>query len=308
MTILRSRFLRLAGLLMVLPLLLSTACKTSTDARVAATQLTATAKTLADYYTALSCIVDKTDQLYALQETLGGTTYDDDTRKHVLGVKAELEKRAALARTFSSIAGSFARLSGSTASTDVPASAAKLEAQVEALKVTAPLSKQQQGLMASALQLFVTAVQEHKERQAAAAMDGFTGALAQLVASEAELYDSLGSQYAVLSRSMAMVLVRQGMVDPGAQLKPALEPYGLTALPAKGALRERLAAALEEQIAAESRAIASNQKNATTALKASLEEMAKRVHRVATDNPLAPDQTPLTLETVEAWATRIVAL
>ena len=304
------RFQRFCRMLLVLVVCMFAAagCKTSTDARAAATQLTATAKALGDYYTALECMVEKSDQLYSLQEALGGAGYDAETRQHVLNVKSEMGKRAALSRTFISIAASFAGLSGSTAATDVPASAAKLEAQVESLKVTGTLSQNQQSLMKVALELFVRAVQEHKERQAATAIDSFTGALVQLVASEAGLYDSLGSQYATLAQAVALSQVRKGRVDPAALLKPAFEPFSLTALPADQELREQLRQPMEQQIAKKAAAIESGQKEATMALNASLLEMAQRVHRVATDQPLAIDTTPLTLEIVEAWAAKIVAL
>jgi len=97
-------------------------------------------------------------------------------------------------------------------------------------------------------------------------------------------------------------------VDPAALLKPAFEPFSLTALPADQELREQLRQPMEQQIAKKAAAIESGQKEATVALNASLLEMAQRVHRVATDQPLAIDTTPLTLEIVEAWAAKIVAL
>lgn len=294
--------------LLVLLLLACTACKTSTDARAAATQLTNTAKTLSDYYAALDAQLGNTDRLYALQEALGGPAYSPTTRQHLQHIRQEMAKRAALAKTFTTIAASFASLTGSTAATDVPASASKLETQVESLDVAGKLNKEQQGLMSAALQAFVTAYQEHKERQAAAAIDQFMGALAQLVGGESELYDSFGSQYLSIASSLARDLVQAGKVDPAALLKPALDPFGLTALPADAHLRAQLAPPMEAQIQAQNDALAKSQQEATTALKKALDDAAKAVHNVATDQPLAADKTPLTLDTVEAWATKVAAL
>jgi flagellar basal body-associated protein FliL len=308
MQLLRLRLQRMVLLVLLVPLFASTACKTSTDAKAAATQLTATAKALSDYYTALDTLLGNTDQLYALQESLGGPAYDATRREHVRHVKEEVGKRAALAKTFTSIAASFASLSGSTAATDVPASATKLEAQIVAVGGIGAPSQQQLGLMTTALQVFVTAYQEHKERQAAAAIDRFSGALSQLVAGEAELYDSYGSQYLSISSSVAVGLVRAGRVDPSALLKPALDPFGLTALPAGAELRAQFGKQMETQIKTKTEALLKSQQDATAALKKALEDASHAVHLVVTDKPLEADKTPLTLDTVETWATKVAAL
>jgi outer membrane lipoprotein-sorting protein len=73
-------------------LVLVVGCKTSEDAAAAATQMSATAKSLSDYYAALSTILSDTDQIYALNEALYSKPYSPKSRQEVKTTQAELTK------------------------------------------------------------------------------------------------------------------------------------------------------------------------------------------------------------------------
>jgi hypothetical protein len=281
-------------------------CKTSDDAKAAATQLSATAKSLTDYYSALDTILAETDQLNAVQVVLYGIPYDAPTKAEIADARAEIQKRAALAKDLTDLAQSFAKLTGSTASTDASASAGKLEAEVKSLgasKVFANSSPEMVGLNL-AIGLVVTAVQEHKEREAAKGMSQFAAALGELFTKEAPVYESINDQYAVVSSSLAKSLLQNGQTDPSSFFKVALDPYGLTPEVTDTKLRGGIEKLAEQQVDQKSQALKDSQKSATDDMEKSLKQMADRIELVANDKPMQARTAPLTVADVEKWASQ----
>lgn len=287
-------------------LLFTAGCKTSEDAAAAATQMSATAKSLADYYSALNTILVNKEKLYILNEQILSKPYTAASRQYLKNDEAGLANRAALAADFSTLAGNFAKLTGSTASADVSASAAKLQAEVDSL-ASVKASTGEQNILKSALQLFVTAVQEHKEREAAKAIDSFSQGLTALFAKESDTWNSVETVNTQMAQTLAIYLVDHDATDNSALLKVALDPFGLTSSVASPDLKAQLASLAKQQIATRAEARDDAYLKATEAMTKSLQEMSKRIHLVAEDKPMAFRMPPVTVTTVEKWATQVVS-
>jgi hypothetical protein len=287
-------------------LVLISGCKTSEDAAAAATQMSATAKSLSDYYAVLGTIVFETDQIHSLNEALYSKPYSAKSRQELKTTQAELAKRITLAADLSTLAGSFAKLTGSTAPADVAAAGNKLETEVDNL-ASYKASTGEQNAIKSALQLFVTAVQAHKEHEAAQAMDSLASGLSALFDKEADSWKSSDDVYVQLAATLAGNIADQNAVDSAALLKPALDPFGLTSSAPAPDLNTKLTPLVKEQISARQAALLASYSNATDAMSKSLQEMSQRIHMVATDKPMAFRLPPVTVATVETWSTQVLS-
>jgi hypothetical protein len=291
---------------MFLGLLLISGCKTTEDATAAATQMSATAKSLSDYYTALNAILSDTDQIHSLNEVLYAKPYSAANRQALKTTQVELAKRIALASDLSTLAADFAKLTGSTAPADVAAAGNKLETQVDGL-ASYTASTGEQNAIKSALQLFVTAVQAHKEHEAAQAMDSLSTALSNLFDKESPTWNAVDQVYVQLAATLATNLANQNAVDNSALLKPALDPFGLTPSAPTADLSKQLNPLATQQIATRKAALLVSYTNATDAMSKSLHEMSKRIHLVATDKPMAFRIPPVTVAVVEQWSTQVLS-
>ncbi|HMD78121.1 MAG TPA: hypothetical protein VKG86_12200 [Terracidiphilus sp.] len=301
----RARRRAIAASVLLACLFFAGGCKTSDDAAAAATQLTATAKSLTDYYSALDTILAQTDQLNAVQVVLYGIPYDDATKAQITDTRAEIQKRAALAKDLTDLAQNFAKLTGSTASTDASASAVQLETEVESLKLTkSKMGSDEQNLMKIAVGLVVTAIQEHKEREAAQGISKFTTALNGFFTKEAPDYISLNDDYRSISSSLAKSLLQNGQTDPSSFFKVALDPYGLTPEVTDSKLRKDIEKLAEAQVDQTSADLQKSQQDATDSMEKSLKQMADRIVLVANDKPMQARTAPVTLADVEKWASQ----
>jgi hypothetical protein len=282
-------------------------CKTSDDSAAAGTQLTATASSLTSYYSALDTLLSDTDQLYQIQAAINPLApYDTTTKNYVIDTAAEIQKREKLAAALTALAQEFAKLSGSTAATDASTAAGNLNSAVAALKISnATLSASNVNLMKDAVDLIVKAIQEHKEREAAAAVDKFTSALDSWFQSEEPLYNTIGATYAAATKSLAQALINRGQVDPSAFLNAALSPYGLAAQVTDPTLKSKVQEIFVAQVDQKSAVLAAAQQTATTNMEKSLTEMASRIHLVATDKPMAIRAVPITLTEVQKWISSV---
>lgn len=289
-------------------LALASGCKTSSDATAAATQLTSTAKALTDYYCALDTMLGETDELYTIQGALvAAAPYDAAAKSLVANTRAEIKKREALARDLTTLARSFSRLSGSTAPDDVATSAASLETEVASLKpIGTTLDSEEQNVMKIAIESLVKAVKEHKEREAAKAINSFTGALTTFFTREEPDCNSIGATYAAVSKSMALYLVEHGQADPSDLLKVVLAPYGLTAHLTDAGFEARILTIAKQQINQKADALEAAQKSASNSMEKSLKEMATRIQVVADDKPMSARIPPITLANVEKWSADVL--
>jgi hypothetical protein len=287
------------GLLVAFP-----GCKTSEDAKAAATQLTQTAQTLTQYYASLDKLLAETDEINTLRAIVNpAEPYSDVSKSYLSRTRAEIQKREALAAALTKLAGSFAQLSGSTAATDVPTAAANLESAVESLNLstTVKMSAGQLQLMKDALGLIVSAVQQHKEREAGRQVDAFAGHLATWFEKEELFCDSIGANYADASAVLAHLFVRNKQIDPSASLSVALQPYGIAPHVTDPELLTKLVAQADAQIDTESAAIAAGQKEASKAMEQALTDMTSRMHALATGKPMSFRMAPPTLTDVQNW-------
>ena len=279
-------------------------CKTSDDAAAAATQLTVTASSLTSYYSALGTLLSETDQLYQIQAAVNPLApYDTQTKNYITDTAGpEIQKREKLAAALTTLAQQFAKLSGSTAATNASTAAGNLESTVAGLKISSvSMSARNVNLMKDAVDLIVKAIQEHKEREAAAAIDKFTSALDTWFQSEEPFCNAVGSNYANVTKSLAQVLINHGQVDPSQFLNAVFSPYGLTPQLTDPTLKRKVQTILAEQVDHKSAALATAQQTATTNMEKSLSEMASRIHLMATDKPMAIRAAPITLAEVQNW-------
>jgi hypothetical protein len=288
--------LRAAAGVLLCCLVLMPGCKTSQDAASAATQMSATAKALSDYYAALGVILADTDQLYRVNEQLFLKPYPAQSQQLLKTTQEELARRVTLAADLSTLAGGFAKLSASTAPADVAAAAAKLQTEADTL-ASFKASAGEQNALKSALQLLVTAIQEHKEREAARAMAAVAGSLSSLFVKEAPTWSSVDQVYDQLASDAASDLVDQN----------ALDPFGLTPSAPSTDLNAKLAPLAKQQIATRKAALDNSCAAATAAMTRSLQEMSERIQLVADDKPMSFRLPPVTVAAVEQWATQILS-
>lgn len=294
---------RTAAIPILLCLSLASGCKTSTDAAAAASQLTSTAATLTSYYSTLDTEISEIGQFYQIQAAINPLApYDTQTRGYVTDTGTEIQQREKLAAALTTLAQEFAKLSGSTAPADASTAAGNLESAVAALKLPdTSMSASSVSTMKDAVNLIVKAIQEHKEREAAAQIDKFSSALDAWFQSEEPLYNTIGATYSNVTKSLALTLIAQNQVDPSPYLNAALSPYGLSAQVTDATMRKQLDTVLAAQVDEKSTALTAAQQTATTNMEKSLTEMASRIHLVATDKPMAFRAAPPTLAEVQSW-------
>lgn len=276
-------------------------CRTQADAVAAASQMTTTANALSAYYSGLATDVQKTGQLFELQVAVAQLPYDADDRKEVTEHAAEMSARAKFAADFAELASNFSKLTGSSAATDVSASAAKLEAEADTMALHKAGTAEPKAIKAG-LELLVRAIQEKKERDAARAIDNVASALSGFFADEAPTYETLEAAYVSTAKGMSLALLQTGNVDSSSFLSVALAPFDLSAKVSSAQMQQKLLPMEKAQVAAKATAMVAKSLQATDAMQASLVEMQKRVHLVATDKPMAQRVAPVQLSAVEQWA------
>lgn len=267
----------------------------------AGSQMALTAKALSDYYSALVVDLSRTDELYRLQAAVVQLPYEPIDQKELADHVAEMRKRAAFAGAFAELVESFGKLTGSTAATDVPAAAAKLETAVDGMAGHKAGTMEQKAMKAG-LEMLVRAVQEKKEREAARAIDEIARGMAGLFAEEAPTYDGFAVGYVQTARGLALALAQTGQTDGGGLLAVALEPFGMTGRVSSADMQQRLLPIEKEQINTKAEAMEGASAQTTAAMEESLRVMAARVHLVATDKPMWVRMPPVSLTGVEAWA------
>lgn len=279
-------------------------CKTNEDAASAATQMSATAKSLSDYYAALGTVLQDTDQIHLLNDRISSKPYSAENRKQLQITQKELAARETMAADLSTLAESFAKLTKSSAPADVTAACSKLEGEVDEL-ASYKESDVEQKAIKSALKLLVTALQGQKEHEAAEAMDSLASGLSTLFDKEAPAWKTVDEVYVRLAATLAGDLVDQNSVDYASILKPALDPFKLSPSGTTKDMQAKLAPLAKQQITDRQAALLSSYDHAEEDMSKSLQEMSKRIHLVATEKPMAFRLPPLTLTNVEKWAKEV---
>jgi hypothetical protein len=302
-----SHKLRIAATAVVFCLMFAGGCKTSDDAAAAAAQLATTASALTNYYAALHTLLADTDELYQIAAAIDPMEpYDTQTQAYVTDTAEEIQKREKLAAALTALAEEFGKLSGSTAATDASASAENLGTSLAALNIPkVAVSDTDVTLMKGAMELIVKAVQEHKEREAAEAIDKFSSALDAWFRDEEPFCNTIGKNYANVTSALAKKLIRLGQVDPSPFLNAVFAPYGLTPQLSDPTLRSKVQTVLAAQVDTRASALAAAQEKATEDMEKSLIEMASRIHLVATEKPMAIRTAPVTLNDVQKWISAV---
>ena len=262
--------------------------------------MTTTAKDLGDYYSALTQVIDDTVKLNELQTAVLGVPFIASDRAQFADTEQELQKRAEMARAVQGVVSAFSQLSGSNALADVSDAASKLGQDLVSIRAL-PTGSPVPDAISQAEKLVVQLIQEHKERDAAKAMDNTFAALADLYSEERSTYDSINRTYVILAKSLANALVDRDLVDRIGLAAPALQPFGLaprisSTAPAEG-FQELAKLQINEQAAAQ---ITAHQK-ASTGMQQALLEMSKRIHLLATEKSMSSRGVPLSLADVEKW-------
>jgi hypothetical protein len=281
-------------------------CKTSDDAAAAASQMATTSQQLSSYYKALQTTFVETDELYQLNEQLYSKPYSAESQQ-LLKSEAELAKRTQLATDLSSLSESFGALSGSTVPSTAASAASQVEADVEKLT---PLkaSSTEQAALKLAVQQLATAIQEHKEREAAKAMEGAAQSLSDLFAKETEVWNSTEEVYSQIAANLAASLVDANVTDNSAVLDVALTPFGLVRNSSIGDMNGKLAPVAKQQIATKKAAMDGAYQSATDAMAKALAQMAQRIQTLASGKPMTERRPPLSLATVQQWVTQVNSL
>jgi hypothetical protein len=296
---------RVAGGLLLTSLLLVSGCRTSKDAVSAASQMAETAGALSAYYSGLRTILANTDLVFQINEALYAKPYSAENRQLLADAESSLAKRAALASELSAVSGQFWQLTHSTAPADVATAAAKLQTEIDGL-ASIKASSAQQASMKSALQLLVNAAQEHKERDAARAMDQLFSSLAALFDAESDVWQTREELYSRVAGNLAASLVESGSADNCSLLQQPLTPLGMS-WSCTAETRAKLQSLELAQLAVRQKAFDTAYDKTSTSMSQALHEMASRIHLLATGKPFAYTMPPLTVANVEQWAAQAAA-
>lgn len=281
---------------------LISACKTSKDAVATASQMSTTSRDLASYYSALSQVIDNTSKLEQLQSSLLGTPFEPQDIAQLQDTQQEVQKRANLAKTLQSLSSDFSKLTGSTDSSDVSASANMLGAELVSIKAL-PTGPPIPDAIGKAGKIIVLLIQEHDERKMAVHLDNTVSAVSKLFTAEKPVYESLYTTYFVLAGSLAQESIKRNWVDESVLLTPALQPFGLspTAVSPKQNYSTVLNGYALQQIATRTVSQTAAQQKASEGMGQALQEMSKRMHKLATDKAMPLRGDPVTLPDVETW-------
>jgi hypothetical protein len=285
-------------------LLAAGGCRTSGDATAAASQMAKTSQTLCDYYKALGTTFSNTNELFELNEALYGKPYSAQARQQMKTNEAELAKRARLASDLATLSGNFGKLSGSTAPSDLASSAAQVASDAAGLAGVTASAAEQDALRGAVLAL-ATAIQEHREREAAKAMEAAAQSLSDLFAKESDVWKSTEQVDSQIAANLAGNLVDQKATDNTAVLDVALTPFGLAPASLSDDLNAKLAPVARQQIAAKHASMDAAYGTATDSMAKALQVMAQRIQTVANDKPMAFRAAPLSLDDVLQWTTQV---
>ncbi|HEX3661024.1 MAG TPA: hypothetical protein VHU89_06310 [Acidobacteriaceae bacterium] len=297
-------WLRIAVTSVALSGVLLAGCKTSNDAAAAASQMAATSLQLSSYYKALQTTFQETDELYQLNERLYAKPYTPENQQLLKKNEAELAKRAKLATDLSSLSESFGALSASTVPSSAASAASQVESDVDKLAPLKPSSTEQDALKLAVQQL-ATAIQAHKEREAAKAMESAAQSLSDLFAKETDIWNSTEEVYSQIAANLAANLVDANVTDNSAVLNVALTPFGLVRNSSMGDMNEKLVPVAKQQIATKKTAMDDSYRSATEAMAKALAQMAQRIQTLAAGKPMTERRSPLSLATVQQWVTQV---
>ena len=277
-----------------------TACKVSDDAIAASQQMTSTASTLNDYYSALEDSVTETIKLFELDAAISGIPYGDSDRKLQETTRSELANRKQMAVALASLAASFAELTRSSAASDVDKSAKALGNELVAIKALpgGPPIPEALGRVGN---LLIQIVQQHDEKKAARTMDETLQAVGDLFEKEKPAYDSIASTHIRQASIVAKDLINANDVDFGPMLTPALKPFSLSAVPSNSTLQSQLKPLALARLDTATDGAIHKEERASAAMLDALREMSSRVHLLATEKPLTIREAPLSLKLVEDW-------
>lgn len=277
------------------------ACKVSDDAIAASQQMTSTAAALDHYYSALDAGITDTISLYELDGAISGIPFGNDDRKLSESTRDELEKRKELADALTRLASAMSTLSNSKAASDVQTSATQLGNELIAVQAL-PGGSPVPDAIGKAGNFLLQIVQQHKEKEAARAIDETLIAVGDLFEKEKPTYNSIARTHDREASQIAQDLIKLNDVDPGPMLAPALKPFGLTALPPNASMQASLKTLALSRLQHATEEATKKDESASAAMLASLREMSSRVHLVATEKPMSLRGTPFSLKLVEDWA------
>jgi hypothetical protein len=297
-------WLRITATSLVLPAVLLAGCKTSDDAAAAASQMATTSQQLSSYYKALQTTFQQTDELYQLNEQLYSKPYPAANQQLLRNNEAELAKRAQLAADLASLSAEFGALSTSTTPSSVATAASQVQTDVDKLSAL-KASATEQGALKLAVQQLASAVQQHKGREAAKAMQAAAQSLSDLFAKEEDIWNSTDEVDSQIAANLATNLVDANVTDNSAVLDVALTPFGLVRNASAAAMNEKLAPVAKQQIATKKIAMDQAFQSATNGMAKALAQMAQRIQTLVEGKPIAERRAPLSLETVQQWVTQV---
>ncbi len=274
-------------------------CKTSGDARALATQMTATARHLDNYYDALTQLAENHAKLERLQQATLGVPLDEQDLKQLQNVQYELRKRAAAAHALAKLAEAFTELSGSTAPADVSQSASDLGTALSSISQL-PGASDAPAALQSAGQILTQFAQEHDERKMAKNMDPTLAALSQMFSREKPAYDSIDRTYIGLAQSIALDLVKNNQVDPGSLMQPALKPFDLASRMPAEQVPQGLKDYAQEQIKSRSETDIAAHAKASDSMDSALKKLSQRTHQLSTEGRM-PERDFPQLSDIELW-------
>ena len=219
---------------LTLGLVLLGGCRTAKQAQVAAGDLVATAKASVAFYGELDVVLHRTGQVYVLNAALYGKPYTAENRALLERNERRAESRVRFAEALEGTAEGFAALTAGGSAAGTEAAAVNLLTAAEGLGGAAPSAGATTEVTVAARAL-VAAVQAHKVREAARAMEGVTRGASEVFRAERPAWASVETGYTGLSATLAGNLLGDGAVETAGLLDGVLAPFGLRAATPLGA-------------------------------------------------------------------------
>ncbi len=289
----------LASLLLLAVLALA-GCQSQKDAAAAAQQMATTSATLEAYYVSLGRMLSSTVEAQIAQSYLNGVPFDDETRAQYKVTRAEMVKRAEMARSVAKLSALFVDITQSKAAGDAAKAADDLNTELINLK-TIKSNGNETEVLKIAVNALVNAIKTHDEIKAAKLMEPVAAALSTFFDAEADRYQATADSYYNTAASNSVVLIEKSQVGNGLLYRSSLLPFGLSPEITDASLKQTSQTDLKARVAERLLDHQHRDQVATADLSESLHVMRDRIAKVANGKPLRVALPPFTLDGVKTW-------
>jgi hypothetical protein len=197
---------------LAISLVLLTACKNTTEAVAAARQLNAVSTNLLSYYDDLSTQLNDTILLNQVQSAMDKVPFGNEDRAQIIDVKSEIGKRAAMARSLSTLARAYGKLASSAADADASTAASTLANELSTAKAL-PSGSAIPDVAGAAAKLLVDFVQTRSLKKGSRGIEKAVTAISEIFDDEKKAYESIQKQRLALAQQISNELIDKREIE-----------------------------------------------------------------------------------------------